>query len=388
LNKGLALLDDLLRRKPDLAALQSLQGGLFRLNSAEFAHVRNEDAALHAVEKGRTLWEALAREHPTVPGFQNDLAVCDLMVGGLHAFAGRPADGLRFTQEAIDLWRELSQGNQSVAHYRAFLVLGLLDKNEALQSLGQLPQAEEACRDALEVANQLVRDFPGVPVWQELLASRVYLQSGVLMEKAGRPREAVAAYRQMLAVQEVLSRDYPRVARFQKGTIDTRLRLGELLWAMGCPADAAEEFRQARALAEQLSPQHPEVQNQLAWLLATCPDRQFREPRRAVELAKQVVERESQFGDSWLTLGAAHYGTGDHQAALRALEKAIQIPQDYGSHARFYLAMTHWQLGKKEQARPWYEQAVREMEYRELHSAETCRIRAEAEKLLRIKSEQ
>src|SRR5262249_59662688 len=50
--------------------------------------------------------------------------------------------------------------------------------------------------------------------------------------------------------------------------------------------------------------------NNLAWLLATCPDAKFRDAAKAVELAKKAVEMAPKEGMIWNTLGAAHYRAG------------------------------------------------------------------------------
>jgi hypothetical protein len=46
--------------------------------------------------------------------------------------------------------------------------------------------------------------------------------------------------------------------------------------------------------------------------------------------------------------------------------------------------MVHWRLGEKEQARKWYNQAVRWMEKNAPHSADLKRHRAEAAELMGI----
>src|SRR5262249_32877586 len=48
----------------------------------------------------------------------------------------------------------------------------------------------------------------------------------------------------------------------------------------------------------------------LAWLLATCPDANLRDPGRAVELAKKAVGLAAKDGSNWATLGTAHYRAG------------------------------------------------------------------------------
>ena len=58
----------------------------------------------------------------------------------------------------------------------------------------------------------------------------------------------------------------------------------------------------------------------------------------------------------------AHYRAGDWKAAIAALDKSMQLRKGGDSFDWFFLAMAHWQLGNKDEARKWYDQAVEWME--------------------------
>jgi hypothetical protein len=51
----------------------------------------------------------------------------------------------------------------------------------------------------------------------------------------------------------------------------------------------------------------------------------------------------------------------------------------------FFLAMAHWQLGHKTEARQWYDRAVQWMEKNKPKDDELRRFRAEAAKLFQAK---
>jgi tetratricopeptide (TPR) repeat protein len=74
----------------------------------------------------------------------------------------------------------------------------------------------------------------------------------------------------------------------------------------------------------------------------------------------------------------------DWKAAVTALEKSRELSKGGNSFDWFFLAMAHWQLGDKEQARTWYDQAVQWMEKNQPNDAELCRFRAEAAQLLQL----
>jgi tetratricopeptide (TPR) repeat protein len=148
----------------------------------------------------------------------------------------------------------------------------------------------------------------------------------------------------------------------------------------------------ARALADyskslDLNPQNLRTLNNLAWLLATCPDLKLRDPKRAVELAKEAVEMAPKDGMCWNTLGAASYRAGDWKAAVAALEKSMELRQGGDSFDWFFFAMAQFQLGEKDTARQWYDKAVVCMEKNQSKNEELARFRAEAEEMLGVKEE-
>src|SRR5262249_20209522 len=134
--------------------------------------------------------------------------------------------------------------------------------------------------------------------------------------------------------------------------------------------------------AIQIDPNHAVVLNDLAWTLATDTVPARRDPGRAVSLAKQAVELKPETGASGNTLGAAQYRAGGWKEAVAALEKSMELSNGGDSFDWFFLAMAHWQLGEKDRAREWYNQAVQWMDKNQPKNDELRRFRAEASELL------
>src|SRR5262249_32471126 len=126
--------------------------------------------------------------------------------------------------------------------------------------------------------------------------------------------------------------------------------------------------------------------NELAWLLATCAEAKFRDPKRAIELAKQAIALSPNERNYWNTLGVAHYRAGNWTDAVAALERAMEL--DGGGHGCdwVFLAMSHWQLGDKDAARKWYDQAVEGMEKNHWQRELLGGFRAEAAELLGVEN--
>src|SRR5439155_15876758 len=130
-------------------------------------------------------------------------------------------------------------------------------------------------------------------------------------------------------------------------------------------SDREEEADRIYRRVLEFKPVTPDGQNYLAWALAACPDPRFGDRKLALELAKKAVQQAPEAGYIWNTLGVAHYRNGNWREAVVALDKSMQLGSGGDSFDRFFLAMAHWQLGNKEQARKWYALGVQWMEKNE-----------------------
>jgi serine/threonine protein kinase/tetratricopeptide (TPR) repeat protein len=130
---------------------------------------------------------------------------------------------------------------------------------------------------------------------------------------------------------------------------------------------AREGYEQAlAALRRTFSARMPEVQRCMAdyaWMLAASTDPGHRDPRRAIELANELIRNTPKVRDVWTTLGVAHYRAGAWNDAKAALEKSeAAFPGCFTAVNGFVLAMACWQLGEKERGREWYAKALEAME--------------------------
>jgi tetratricopeptide (TPR) repeat protein len=83
--------------------------------------------------------------------------------------------------------------------------------------------------------------------------------------------------------------------------------------------------------ALQLQPDAPDVQNSLAWLLATCPQASLRNGDKALQLAQKANAATSGRNPVVLrTLAAAFAETGRFDDAEQSAQKAIELAQAAG----------------------------------------------------------
>jgi tetratricopeptide (TPR) repeat protein len=79
--------------------------------------------------------------------------------------------------------------------------------------------------------------------------------------------------------------------------------------------------------AMRLDPLYSTPINNMAWLLATCPDAKYRNGRRAVELAKKACELTNWKNDDAIdSLASAYAETGDFKRAIQYQQQALGLP--------------------------------------------------------------
>ena len=158
------------------------------------------------------------------------------------------------------------------------------------------------------------------------------------------------------------------------------LARAQLYQALGQGRKALADFEQP----VEISPDRPVAINNLAWFLATSLDASLRDSKRAVGLAKRAVDLDPKEGSYWNTLGVSQYRNGEWKAGIEALTKGMELRNGGDGTDWFLLAMAHWRLGDKTQARSWYDKAVQWMEKNQPKEEELNRFRTEAAALLEV----
>jgi serine/threonine protein kinase/tetratricopeptide (TPR) repeat protein len=192
---------------------------------------------------------------------------------------------------------------------------------------------------------------------------------GSALRQQGKLGEAVASYHRAIELSPEFAENYEE--------------LGFALQQQGKPSEAIAAHEKVLSLA----PRGDRAHKNLAWLLTTCPDPRFRDPGRAVALARKAVELAPKNGACATTLGVAYYRAGDWKAAITALERSMGLRDGGNSFDWFFLAMAHSRLGENDKARELYDRALQWMDKNQPGDDELRRFRAEAAELLRLNEE-
>ncbi|HEY2786999.1 MAG TPA: protein kinase [Fimbriiglobus sp.] len=389
---------------------------------------RNADAERHCRDAVAIL-ERLVAHLPRgeSQNLRHRLAMAHQEMG--YMLIGRPervTEGERAYQAALALNQELIDEATDLNAYRnerANLYNGL---GVFYRMNGRPREAEQAHRQALAILAKLSADFPGshfrdeekrayehlsFALWQQDrrdeaidAASRVleidrrldgksqnpgdrgdraihYLSLGQMFEGRGRTTEAEEAYRSALTLADQERTEYAAVPNGNDAWIDVHFSLCRLLAATRRLEEAKQLFGKVAAW----TPPSDKGQNLLAWRLVTGSDERFRDGARAVELARKLVDRVPGDGLYRNTLGVAEYRAGEWNAAVATLQKSEELlAGGQASFNQFFLAMAHWKLGEKAQARRNYDRAVQWMEKYKPRDGELLRFRAEAAQLLDV----
>ena len=124
--------------------------------------------------------------------------------------------------------------------------------------------------------------------------------------------------------------------------------------------------------------------NLIAWSIVSSDDLDRRHSKLGLKWAEKANQFSPNNGGVLNTLGVARYRAGEWERAIEAFGKSMDLRKGGDASDWFFLAMAHWQLGHKDEARKWYDKAVEWMDKNQPKNEELLRFRNEAAELLGI----
>lgn len=174
----------------------------------------------------------------------------------------------------------------------------------------QMGEYERAAADYSTVIEQDVND------------SAAYAGRGIALSALGDSEKALM--------------DLNTVVRLEPENATAYVDRADLYAAMGDWERAAGDYRVAIGLDNSMARAYQNV----AWLMATCPEKRFRNPDLAVRAAKKAIELEGQTYLGLDTYAAALASTGEFQKAQAVQQQAIaKAPKDEQSDLTQRLSM-------------------------------------------------
>ncbi len=194
------------------------------------------------------------------------------------------------------------------------------DSPDALNNYGAVLFAQGKVEQALVCFQKALQLKPGFP--------EAHNNCGITMAARGGFAQALPHFKEALRVKP----DF----------LDARSRLIQALLREKRIAEAVEEYH--HLLRQQ--PESAEIMNNLAWILATCPDAAIRNGTEALQLAQRACVANPHSFSFLDTLGAAYAEAGHFAEASSTVQKAITLAQTAGqtnAAAKFRLRLDLYQ---------------------------------------------
>ena len=223
--------------------------------------------------------------------------------------------------------------NEATEHYQKAIECKP-DYPEAHYNLGEVCWRQGKLDEAIEHYQKAVELEPA--------RAEFYINLGNLLAIQGRPAEAIRQFQKAIAVEPDYTKahynladiffaqgrwdeaieHYQQALKQMPDSIHVHYQLGLALQSRGRFAGAIAQLQKVL----ELNSKHIPAQNNLAWLLATCPDGSMRDGKKAVALAQQAVELSGDNAPEILdTLAAAYAETGSFPEAVATAQRALDL---------------------------------------------------------------
>jgi tetratricopeptide (TPR) repeat protein len=374
-----SLLEGLLKEEPDKTLYRHRLGVSLRYRGHLLRDIGKTQEARDTYREAIRLEEQVLATAPNNPTYQTSHANSLVNLTTVLSPTDHTQEMAGLYQRAIDLIKSALKTKPNDAGYESGLALCLEGQGMFYWWRKQAAQAEEAARAGIEIRARH-RKLGHRDRDSERYLGRAYSNCALIVAGRGRSAEAERIYGQAIDILGPLVNDYPDQFFYCEDLIRTRTRQAALQVKLGSYHQAAENYRQVL----KLKPDNVESNNSLAWVLVASPDFSLHDVPEAVRLAKKAVAADRQSGACWHTLGVAHFRAGDYKACLEALGKDMELRNGGDSYDWFFLAMAHWKLGNRDDARRWLDKGVQWLREHETQTQneELQRFQAEAQAVL------
>jgi tetratricopeptide (TPR) repeat protein/tRNA A-37 threonylcarbamoyl transferase component Bud32 len=209
------------------------------------------------LEKALTFYQDLLQTRPTDAALRQELALAHHRVGLINVLLGRPREADRSYRQAIEMLQQLVQQFPAAVEHRHHLAISHDFLAELLRTTGgNYDEAQRHYRAALAQQSQLVESPNCTPQMRREL-TRTYNNLGILLMDMGRPLEAASAFNQASAGLDRLVVEYPDVPDYRADLARTSINIGLLSRKQNDPGAAELAYKRAAALLADLVESYP-----------------------------------------------------------------------------------------------------------------------------------
>jgi serine/threonine-protein kinase len=163
-----------------------------------------------------------------------------------------------YLEKTLKRWQALADRAGDDERSRAVRAEGHFRVALLRHRLGQSDEAIAGYRQALALREKLADEFPDVPEYRKDLAY-THANLGILLRPRGTYEESARHSRRALAILQKLADDFPAVHDYRRELGGSHNNLGLLLTVRNEITEAAEQFRKALAIREKLVKDYPGV---------------------------------------------------------------------------------------------------------------------------------
>jgi tetratricopeptide (TPR) repeat protein len=224
--------------------------------------------------------------------------------------------------EAITQYEKALEINPDYAEAHNDLGLAFFQQGRLDEAIRHYQKAVEIKGDMAEAHFNLGVSFfqqgrldEAIPHYQEVLKikpdyAEAHNNLGACLSQQGRLDEAIRHFRKALEIQPA--------------NASAQYNLGSGCFLLGRLDEAILHYQKAL----EIQPDYMAAQNQLAWLLAACPEASLRNGNKAVELATQADELAGEDNPDILhTLAAAFAEAGRFAEAVETAQRALRLAE-------------------------------------------------------------
>jgi len=255
--------------------------------------------------------------------------------------------------------------NEAIAKYREAIRLKP-DDPSAHNYLGVALSQQGRGDEALSELREAVRLKPDEALFRTDLANAL-MAHGKRKEAIAELREAVRlephsveaiidlsyTLREREELEKALNALRERV-RANPNSAEDHVNLGMTLDSLARYGESIVEHREALRLHPDLAVAH----NNLAWTLALSPMRRPGDLEEALKHVHRAIQLEPKWGGFYNTLGVVELRAGHWEKAVAAFRKGMELNKSGTGDDYFFLAVAQWHLGRKDDARSWFDKGV------------------------------